>query len=45
MADFDINRDAVARIRELADIVEVVGDHVRLKKRGRSLEGLCPFHE
>ena len=45
MADFDINRDAVARIRELADIVEVVGDHVRLKKRGRSWEGLCPFHE
>jgi DNA primase len=45
MPDFDLGRDSVARVREAADMVDVVGDHVRLKKRGRSWEGLCPFHE
>jgi DNA primase len=45
MTDIDLSRDSVARVREAADLVEVVGDHVRLKKRGRSWEGLCPFHE
>jgi DNA primase len=45
MTDIDLSRDSVARVREAVDMVEVVGDHVRLKKRGRSWEGLCPFHE
>jgi DNA primase len=45
MVDIDLSRDSVARVREAADIVEIVGDHVRLKKRGRTWEGLCPFHE
>ena len=45
MTDVDIGRDSVARVREAADILDVVGDHVRLKKRGRGWEGLCPFHE
>jgi DNA primase len=45
MVDADLNRDVITRVREAADLVEIVGDHVRLKKRGRSWEGLCPFHE
>jgi len=45
MTDVDLSRDVVDRVREAADIVEVVGDHVRLKRRGRTFEGLCPFHE
>lgn len=45
MVDIDLGRDSVARVREAADIVEVIGEHVRLKKRGRTWEGLCPFHE
>jgi DNA primase len=45
MVDVDLGRDSVARVREAADVLDVVGDHVRLKKRGRSWEGLCPFHE
>ena len=45
MVDIDLGRDSVARVREAADLVDVVGDHVRLKKRGRSWEGMCPFHE
>jgi DNA primase len=45
MVDIDLGRDSVARVREAADLVEVVGEYVRLKKRGRTWEGLCPFHE
>ncbi|MFO7845722.1 MAG: DNA primase [Balneolaceae bacterium] len=32
-------------IRDTADIVEVVGDYVRLKKSGSGYVGLCPFHD
>jgi DNA primase len=45
MTDIDLGRDSVARVREAADLLDIVGDHVRLKKRGRGWEGLCPFHE
>lgn len=31
-------------IRATADIVEVVGDYVKLKKSGSGFTGLCPFH-
>jgi DNA primase len=34
----------VARVRELSDIAAVIGEHVALKKAGRRLTGLCPFH-
>lgn len=36
--------DAVSLIKERLDIVEVIGDSVRLKKAGKSWTGLCPFH-
>jgi len=45
MADVDLSREVVARVRDAADLVEVAQDHVRLKKRGRTWEGLCPFHD
>ena len=32
-------------VRHAADIVEVVGDYVKLKRSGRSWKGLCPFHD
>lgn len=32
------------RVRDVADIVQVIGEHVRLKKAGVSYTGLCPFH-
>ena len=35
---------AVEEVRDLSDIVDVVGDYVRLKKRGSNFVGLCPFH-
>jgi DNA primase len=40
----DINDRVLAELRSAADIVEVIGEHTRLKKAGRSWKGLCPFH-
>ena len=37
--------DVVDRVRERSDIVEIVGQHVQLRKTGRSFKGLCPFHQ
>jgi DNA primase len=45
VADRGKDRDFVDRVRDAADIVSVIGDTVRLKKKGRTWEGLCPFHE
>ena len=39
-----ISKSTIARIIDTAQIEEVVGDFVTLKKRGASLIGLCPFH-
>ena len=35
----------VEEVRATADIVEVVGDYVRLKPSGGRFKGLCPFHK
>ena len=35
---------SVAKVKEVADIVDVVRDVVALKKAGANLSGLCPFH-
>jgi DNA primase len=43
-SDLDISDRVLAELRMAADIVEVIGDHTRLKKAGRSWKGLCPFH-
>jgi DNA primase len=39
-----IPKDTVDQIIFTARIEEVVGDFIRLKKRGANLLGLCPFH-
>jgi DNA primase len=36
--------DVISQIRDAANIREVVGMHVQLKKAGRAWKGLCPFH-
>jgi DNA primase len=36
--------DKLEEVRARADIVEVIGAHVRLKRAGRNFVGLCPFH-
>ncbi len=44
MSDLDITDGVLAELRSAADIVEVIGEHTKLKKAGRSWKGLCPFH-
>ena len=39
-----ISDETIEEVRAVADVVEVVGDYVRLKKRGTNFIGLCPFH-
>lgn len=36
--------DAIREIKQRADIGAVIGRSVKLKRSGRSLVGLCPFH-
>jgi DNA primase len=36
--------DITARIKEAADIVQVIGECVELKRSGTRFLGLCPFH-
>lgn len=37
--------DTIARVKERTDIVALIGESVRLMRRGRSFVGLCPFHK
>ena len=39
-----IDRETVQKIKDAADIVEVVSDYVSLTRRGANYMGLCPFH-
>lgn len=39
-----INDSIIRTILDRADIVEVVGDFVKLRKSGVNFTGLCPFH-
>lgn len=39
-----IDRETVQRIKDTANIVDVVGDYVHLIRRGANYMGLCPFH-
>jgi DNA primase len=40
-----IGQETLDRVRRDANIVEVVGESVKLTRRGRSFVGLCPFHK
>ncbi|MEE9121629.1 MAG: CHC2 zinc finger domain-containing protein, partial [Syntrophobacteria bacterium] len=39
-----INREIIEEVRAAANIVDVVGSYVPLRKRGKNYLGLCPFH-
>ncbi len=36
--------DKKEEVRDAADIVDVVSDHVKLRRTGSNFTGLCPFH-
>ena len=39
-----ISEQSIEKVRQAADIIEVVSGYVELKQRGRNFFGLCPFH-
>ncbi len=39
-----IPADKIEEVKHAADIVDVVADHVKLRRTGSSFTGLCPFH-
>ena len=38
------SEDVIEEVRRSADIVDIIGSYVTLKKKGNSYFGLCPFH-
>ncbi|MEA3224367.1 MAG: DNA primase [Planctomycetota bacterium] len=38
------DNSVVLQVQQANDIVDVIGEHVNLKKKGREMVGLCPFH-
>ncbi|MCL1848874.1 MAG: DNA primase [Clostridiales bacterium] len=40
-----IPEDIVEGLRKQADIVEIVGSYVSLRRQGQNYSGLCPFHQ
>ena len=39
-----IPQDTIEQVRQANDIVQIIGEYVRLKKRGKNYVALCPFH-
>jgi len=37
--------DVKERVREAVDIVDVVGSYISLRRQGKAMTGLCPWHE
>jgi DNA primase len=40
-----ISDEVIAEIRERTDIIQLVGDYVRLLPSGKNFKGLCPIHK
>ena len=39
------DQNTVFQVQQANDIVDVVSEHVSLKRKGREMVGLCPFHD
>ncbi len=37
--------EVVEQVREAADVVQIIGEYVKLKKTGSDYRGPCPFHQ
>ena len=40
---FDHN--IISRVQQANDIVDIIGEHLSLAKKGKEMVGLCPFHD
>lgn len=40
-----ISDETIERVREAADIVQIIGEHVALRRTGADFRGPCPFHQ
>lgn len=40
-----IPQHIIEQVRQQSDIVDVIGEHVKLRKNNRNYVGLCPFHK
>ncbi|HEY9909249.1 MAG TPA: CHC2 zinc finger domain-containing protein, partial [Thermosynechococcaceae cyanobacterium] len=40
-----LHPDTIEQVKQRADIVDVVSEHVVLRKQGKDFSGLCPFHD
>ena len=45
MSSSRFHPDTIEIVRSQADIIDVISDHIVLRKRGKDYQGLCPFHE
>ena len=45
MAVVNSFEELISLIKDRLDIVEVISDHVALKKSGANYWGICPFHK
>ncbi len=44
MTTYSVQDDTVRQIKDAAQIAEIIGECITLKKSGVNLKGLCPFH-
>jgi len=42
--DNKIPEDFIEVVRRQADIVQIISEHIQLKRTGKNFQGLCPFH-
>ncbi|WP_421658617.1 DNA primase [Leptothermofonsia sp. ETS-13] len=40
-----LHPDTIEQVKQRVDIVDVVSEHVVLRKQGKDFTGLCPFHD
>jgi DNA primase len=40
-----LHPDTIDAVKQRVDIVDIVSEHVVLRKRGKDFTGLCPFHD
>ena len=40
-----IHPSTIQEVKEKSDIVDVISEHIVLKKKGKEFVGICPFHD